>query len=522
MRSLASYYSLLIVFSSALILSLFGVQSAVAVADQFTVKLNIIAADVDAPTTPTGLIATSISTSQIDLTWTASTDNVAVTGYRVFRDSTQIATTTTNNYSDIGLASSTSYSYVVQAFDVVPNYSTSSATTTTSTLAVVVPSPSSGIIASGSGPAPNFQISGVRVLASDDDSITIAFNTSGIAHSYISWGKTPSYEIGSASRLLFSTSHEFTIDSLQSGTTYYFKLVATSLWGQTVVLEPYQIRTELSAEDLADQLPANPSRFGALSTANGILLTWSYNDLSAIDGFRVMRSETGYPSHPFDGDLIYDGIGTAFRDTDVVVGQRYYYTLFARGENGNYSSGVLASVIYQYRPEEEGFVLPDEVITGLEELLEEGIITLRQGDQPIDSTDGIWQVDPINVIDFYLDPTDPRSQLIRQMIITLIDESTGEEVMFLMTPSESGQFQVNVSLAELKNYKFTIVGYDGVGGVIYRQTGQLDVGSADQLLKQGLVKQLLNSPAVLMASLLGLVSLIMLIARLVVVKVITP
>ena len=41
--------------------------------------------DTAAPSIPTGLTATAISSSQINLSWTASTDNVAVTGYQVFR-----------------------------------------------------------------------------------------------------------------------------------------------------------------------------------------------------------------------------------------------------------------------------------------------------------------------------------------------------------------------------------------------------------------------------------------------------
>ena len=42
--------------------------------------------DTTAPTSPANLVATVVSSSQIDLSWNASTDNVAVTGYRVYRD----------------------------------------------------------------------------------------------------------------------------------------------------------------------------------------------------------------------------------------------------------------------------------------------------------------------------------------------------------------------------------------------------------------------------------------------------
>src|SRR5205823_4329834 len=49
--------------------------------------------DTTPPTVPTGLTASAVSSSQINLSWTASSDNVGVSGYRVYRNGTQIATT---------------------------------------------------------------------------------------------------------------------------------------------------------------------------------------------------------------------------------------------------------------------------------------------------------------------------------------------------------------------------------------------------------------------------------------------
>src|SRR5205814_985503 len=73
--------------------------------------------DTTPPSVPTGLAATAVSSSQINLSWTASTDNVRVSGYRVYRGGTQIATTTTTAYANTGLAPSTTYSYTVAAYD---------------------------------------------------------------------------------------------------------------------------------------------------------------------------------------------------------------------------------------------------------------------------------------------------------------------------------------------------------------------------------------------------------------------
>jgi hypothetical protein len=86
------------------------------------------ASDTTAPSTPTGLSATAVSSSQINLAWAASTDNVGVTGYRIFRDGVQIATSAATSFSDAGLAPGTTYTYSVSAFDAAGNVSAQSTT----------------------------------------------------------------------------------------------------------------------------------------------------------------------------------------------------------------------------------------------------------------------------------------------------------------------------------------------------------------------------------------------------------
>jgi chitodextrinase len=65
--------------------------------------------------------------NSIALTWTVSTDNVAVTGYRVYRNGNQIVSTQVTNYTDTGLAPNTSYTYTVAAFDAAGNASAQTA-----------------------------------------------------------------------------------------------------------------------------------------------------------------------------------------------------------------------------------------------------------------------------------------------------------------------------------------------------------------------------------------------------------
>jgi hypothetical protein len=75
------------------------------------------------PSLPTGLTTTPSSSSQINLAWNASTDNVGVAGYRIYRGGSQIATSTTTSYADTGLSPSTTYSYAVAAYDAAGNVS---------------------------------------------------------------------------------------------------------------------------------------------------------------------------------------------------------------------------------------------------------------------------------------------------------------------------------------------------------------------------------------------------------------
>jgi chitodextrinase len=91
--------------------------------------------DTTKPTAPGNLTATPTSGSQVNLSWSASTDNVGVAGYHVYRGTTQVATATTTTYSDTGLTPNTAYQYHVTAFDAANNESDPSATVSATTLA---------------------------------------------------------------------------------------------------------------------------------------------------------------------------------------------------------------------------------------------------------------------------------------------------------------------------------------------------------------------------------------------------
>lgn len=88
-------------------------------------------ADTTPPSAPANLTATAMSSSQINLSWTASADNVGVTGYRVERcqgstactNFVQIATPAANSYSNTGITAGTTYRYRVRAGDAAGNLS---------------------------------------------------------------------------------------------------------------------------------------------------------------------------------------------------------------------------------------------------------------------------------------------------------------------------------------------------------------------------------------------------------------
>ena len=99
-------------------------------------------ADTTAPSVPTNLSAAAVSSTQIDLGWTASTDNVGVSSYQVFRNNVPIATTKTATYSDTGLSPSTQYTYTVAAADAAGNTSSQSAPVSVTTPALDITPPS--------------------------------------------------------------------------------------------------------------------------------------------------------------------------------------------------------------------------------------------------------------------------------------------------------------------------------------------------------------------------------------------
>src|SRR5204863_119738 len=127
--------------------------------------------DTTPPSVPTGLTASAVSSSQINLSWAASSDNVGVSGYRVFRNGAQIATTSATSFPNTGLSPSTTYSYTVAAFDAAGNLSAQSSPASATTPAASDTTPPTVSITSPANGAP---VKGtVIVTASASDNVGV-------------------------------------------------------------------------------------------------------------------------------------------------------------------------------------------------------------------------------------------------------------------------------------------------------------------------------------------------------------
>ncbi|MEV4110518.1 glycosyl hydrolase family 18 protein [Nonomuraea sp. NPDC049695] len=89
--------------------------------------------DTTAPSVPGNLRSTGVSSNSVSLTWDASTDNVAVTGYEIYRGGTLITTVTGTTHTDTGLSAGTAYTYTVRARDAAGNRSANSNSITATT-----------------------------------------------------------------------------------------------------------------------------------------------------------------------------------------------------------------------------------------------------------------------------------------------------------------------------------------------------------------------------------------------------
>lgn len=302
----------------------------------FTIRV-FGAEDLVAPTAPV-LSGSAISYDQVDVSWTVSTDNFFVSGYVLYRDGLPISTTTLTSYSDVSVSASTTYVYTVRAFDPFFNYSSSSNLLTIITPAVPVDPVGEG---GGTATAARIVLNELTVTPGLSTS-TFYIKTARPARFEMRWGKTDAYELGYIVNDRFVDTYRTTLTELEPGTTYFYEVVGYTPFGAATVLKKGSFKTL----DLADFLPpANILRFSGYADSDDVRLSWQTPLSTSFASVRIVRSHLGFPNHPQDGVIVYQGTSESFTDKGILSEHSpVYYTAFTYDAAGNVSSGAIVRV----------------------------------------------------------------------------------------------------------------------------------------------------------------------------------
>ena len=175
-----------------------------------------LAADTSVPSTPAVLTATAVSASQINLSWAASTDNVGVIGYAIYRGAVKVAAVNGSTFSDTGLAAGTAYTYTVKAVDSAMNYSLESNSSSATTQPGIPSSPAGIVATAGDGQA------------------TISWNAVSGATSYNLYWSTSSGVTKNSGTKVTGVTSPYTHSGRTNGATYYYVVTAVNLSGEGV------------------------------------------------------------------------------------------------------------------------------------------------------------------------------------------------------------------------------------------------------------------------------------------------
>ncbi|MDO8603872.1 MAG: fibronectin type III domain-containing protein [bacterium] len=180
------------------------------------------------PTQPTNLKATAISSTQVSLSWTASTDTGGVATYIVYRDGASVAGVASPAVSFInsGISPSTTYSYTIRAVDVAGNPSALS-TASSATTPAGSAGGGSGTISKSTAP----MITGLT-LTQDNSGATFKWTTDVPSTSKIYYGTTATTTSLSVSSNTMTTDHSLLLTGLTSQTKYYFKVESVNSLGE--------------------------------------------------------------------------------------------------------------------------------------------------------------------------------------------------------------------------------------------------------------------------------------------------
>ena len=264
------------------------------------------ATDTLPPTAPTNLVAKPTGATTASVTWTASTDNVKVAGYRVYRNGVLVSTTTGTSHDATGLTPGSTYTYKVVAFDPANNVSAASTTLVMPVVDVTAPTAPSSLGVAASGPG-----STVVTWTASTDNVTVA-----------------GYRVYRDGNLVTTTTATSATDSgLASGTSYGYSVTAFDAAGNA---SPPATTTFVMPDLVA------PSAVGEVRAEATGATTASVSWTRATDDVTV----TGYAVYR-DGMLLGTTTDLAWVDAAAVPGATYLYGVSERDGAGN--AGPLVS-----------------------------------------------------------------------------------------------------------------------------------------------------------------------------------
>jgi chitodextrinase len=299
--------------------------------------------DTQPPTAPSGLTATAASGSQINLGWTASTDNVGVVQYLVERCQgagcttfAQIGTSSGTTYNDTGLTANTSYSYRARATDAAGNLGAYSTVATVITLSPDTQPPTAPSNLTATAAASGTQINLGWTASTDNVAVTqyLIERCQGA-------GCTTFAQIGT------STGTTYNDTGLTVGTSYSYRARATDAAGN---LGAYSNVASTTIPTPDTQPPTAPSNLTATpASGTQINLSWAAStDNVAVTGYRVERCQ-GLNCSTFT--QIATTTTTTYPDASVSTGS-YSYRVRAADAAGNLStySNIATGVIPDTQP----------------------------------------------------------------------------------------------------------------------------------------------------------------------------
>ena len=228
--------------------------------------------DTQAPTAPTGLTSSGLTATSVNLSWTASTDNVGVTGYDVYRNGTKIntAVVTTTTYSATGLTNATAYSFYVRARDAAGNVSANSNTINITTPDNQAPTAPASLAASA--------------VTATSLTLTWATSTDNVA--------VTGYDVYQNNVKINTspvTSPTYAVSGLTQGTTYMYYVKAFDAAGNFSANS-----NTLNVSTTDTQAPTAPSNLASSNlTSGGVTLNWvASTDNVAVTGYDVYQNST--------------------------------------------------------------------------------------------------------------------------------------------------------------------------------------------------------------------------------------